>query len=216
MRLFLASEDLGDFPEELLRLAGDGRKLLLISNARDYYPLEKRVAKIGEKLAYFKSVGFDASELDLRNYFGKPEELKAFIDEQKPDVIYSIGGNVFLLRTAMKLSGMDKIIIDGVKNDRFVYGGYSAGIMVTCQTLRLYGHDHLVPEKVPEIYGVEAELDGLGLIDIQLVPHADLPVHLETTKMYMDHFKQAGKKALALNQNAVLIINGDERRVLGQ
>ena len=214
MRLFLASEDLSEHPDELLRLANGGRKMLVITNARDYYPLEKRIAKIGEKLDNFRDAGFGVEELDLRDYFGREEELKAIVDERRPDIIFSIGGNVFLLRTAMQLSGMDKIIWDGVETDRFVYGGYSAGSMVTTKNLRYYGHAHLVPERVPEIYQVDAVLDGLGLIDEYIVPHADVEKWVETTKMYADKIESDGNQAILLNQSSVFVVNGDNKQLL--
>ena len=42
MRLYLASHNLGPYTNELLELAGEGRKALFIENARDYYPDEKK------------------------------------------------------------------------------------------------------------------------------------------------------------------------------
>ena len=73
-----------------------------------------------------------------------------------------------------------------------------------------------MPERVPEVYGVDAVLNGVGLVDYQLIPHADEPKHLETTKEYINRIESAGVKALPLNQEAVIIINGDEQRILGQ
>ena len=178
MRLYLASHNLGPYANELLKLIGEGRKALFIENARDYYPDEKRANDLREKLAMLSKLGFEVDELNLRNYFGKPNELRDFIDSYKPDLIYASGGNVFLLATAYRLSGFDEILREDLARDKYVYGGFSAGIMVICKTIRLYGHDYLVPERVPEIYGVDAVLDGVGLVDYQLIPHADVPEYL--------------------------------------
>ena len=216
MRLYLASHNLGPYANELLKLIGEGRKALFIENARDYYPDEKRANDLREKLAMLSKLGFEVEELNLRNYFGKPNELRDFINLYKPDLIYASGGNVFLLATAYRLSGFDEILREGLAMDEYVYGGFSAGIMVICKTIRLYGHDYLVPERVPEIYGVDAVLDGVGLVDYQLIPHADVPEHLETTKEYIKRIEGAGLEALPLNQEAVIVIDGDSRRILGQ
>lgn len=216
MRLYLASHNLGPYANELLKLIGEGRKALFIENARDYYPDKKRANDLREKLAMLSKLGFEVEELNLRNYFGKPNELRDFIDSYKPDLIYASGGNVFLLATAYRLSGFDEILREDLARDKYVYGGFSAGIMVICKTLRLYGHDYLVPERVPEIYGVDAVLDGVGLVDYQLIPHADVPGHLETTKEYIERIEGAGLEALPLNQEAVIVIDGDNRRILGQ
>ena len=217
MRLYLASHNLGPYMDELLKLIGEkGRKALFIENARDYYPDEKRTNDLKEKLAMLSELGFEAKELDLRNYFGKPNELEKFLQSYKPDLIYASGGNVFLLATAYHLSGFDEILRNDLTNDRYVYGGFSAGIMVICKTIKFYGHDHLIPERVSEIYGVNAVLNGVGLVDYQIVPHADAQKHLETTKDYVCRIENAGLKALPLNQESVIIIDNAGQRILGQ
>ena len=121
-----------------------------------------------------------------------------------------------MLATAYHLSGFDEILREDLANDKYVYGGFSAGTMAICKTIRIYGHDHLVPERVPEVYGVNAVLDGIGLVDYQLIPHADVPEHLETTKEYIERIEGAGLKALPLNQEAVIVVNGNSQRILGQ
>ena len=216
MRLYLASHNLGPYTDELLKLVGEGRKALFIENARDYYPEEKRANDLKEKLEMLSSLGFEVEELNLRNYFGKPDELKEFLQAYKPDLIYASGGNVFLLATAYRLSGFDEILREDLANDKYVYGGFSAGTMAICKTIKFYGHDHLVPERVPEIYGVDAIFDGVGLVDYQLVPHADVPKHLEATKGYIHRIENAGLKAFPLNQEAVIIVDENGQRVLGQ
>ena len=216
MRLYLASHNLGPYTNELLKLVGEGRKALFIENARDYYPDEKRANDLQEKLAMLSELGFEVEELNLRDYFGKSDKLREYINSYKPDLIYASGGNVFLLATAYRLSGFDKILREDLANDKYAYGGFSAGTMAICKTIRIYGHDHLVPERVPEVYGVNAVLDGVGLVDYQLIPHADVPEHLETTKEYIKRIEEAGFKALPLNQEAVIVINGNSQRILGQ
>lgn len=216
MRLYLASHNLGPYTDELLKLVGEGRKALFIENARDYYPDEKRASDLQEKLTMLSGLGFEVEELNLRDYFGEPDKLRSFINSYKPDLIYASGGNVFLLATAYRLSGFDEILREDLTKDKYVYGGFSAGTMAICKTIKFYGHDHLIPERVPEIYGVDAVFDGVGLVDYQLVPHADVPKHLEATKDYIHRIKNAGLKALPLNQEAVIVINGDNQKILGQ
>ena len=216
MRLYLASHNLGPFTDELLKLVGDGRKALLIENARDYYPEERRANDLQEKLSMLSELGFEVEELDLRNYFEKPDELKGFLQDYNPDLIYASGGNVFLLTTAYHLSGFDKILREDLANDKYVYGGFSAGTMAICKTIKFYGHDHLVPERVPEVYGADAVFDGVGLVDYQLIPHADVPKHLEITKEYIHRIENAGLQALPLNQEAVIIVDNSGQRILGQ
>ena len=214
MRLFLASEELGNHADEFRRLVGEGGKVLMVTNARDYYDPGRRIEKVEQKLAIFRENGFAAIELDLRPYFGKPEELKAYIDEFQPDAIYSIGGNCFLLNTAMHLSGLDQIIREGVADDRFVYGGYSAGSMVASKSLKYFGHDYLTADAVPLIYGVDAVIESLGLIDEYVTAHADVPQHAETTKMYIEKITAGGDTPITLNQSAVYVIDGENKQIL--
>ena len=63
MRLFLASENLGDYADEYRRLVGDGRKLLVITNARDYYEQDRRDQKVADTLTFFRENGFEPTEL---------------------------------------------------------------------------------------------------------------------------------------------------------
>ena len=216
MRLYLASQNLGPFTDELLKLVGAGRKALFIENARDYYPDERRANDLKEKLGMLSELGFEVEELNLRNYFGKSDELREYLQAYQQDLIFASGGNVFLLATAYHLSGFDEILREDLANDKYVYGGFSAGTMAICKTIKFYGHDHLVPERVPEIYGVDAIFDGVGLVDYQLVPHANVPKHLEAIKDYIHRIENAGLKALPLNEEAVVIIDNDGQRILGQ
>ena len=133
MRLYLASHNLGPFTDELLKLVGKGRKALFIENARDYYPEEKRANDLKEKLEMISSLGFEVEELNLRNYFGKPDELKEFLQAYKPDLIYASGGNVFLLATAYHLSGFDKILREDLV--LFVKQLNFTGMTILCQNV---------------------------------------------------------------------------------
>lgn len=53
-------------------------------------------------------VGLEIEKLDLRNYFGKPSDLKPKL--LTFGTIWFCGGNAFVLRQAMQLSGFDDII----------------------------------------------------------------------------------------------------------
>ncbi len=217
MRLYLASHNLGPYTNELLKLVGEGRKALFIENARDYYPDEKRANDLQEKLAMLSELGFEVAELNLRDYFGKQDELRDFIDSYKPDLIYASGGNVFLLATAYHLSGFDEILREDLANDKYVYGGFSAGTMAICRELEIYGgHAYLIPEVVKEIYGVDSVMKGVGLLDYQLVPHANLPKWIDGTKEFVRRIEAAGLTPRLLNQEAVIIVDDNGELLLEQ
>ena len=71
MRLFLASQDLGDFGNRLREMVGENRRALVVFNARDCKP-ERGVDKHRELLS---EIGLEFNELDLRDYFGKKDDF---------------------------------------------------------------------------------------------------------------------------------------------
>lgn len=88
---------------------------------------------------------------------------------------YALGGNVFVLRQAMKLSGFDKYLREINVQPNYLYSGFSAGICVLAKDL--HGM-HLVDEANVDPYGYKETLwEGIGLIDFMPVPHFDTPNH---------------------------------------
>ncbi len=77
--------------------------------------MEKTLVNLGK-------IGIEAKRLDLRPFFCKQAELARYIEEKQTGLIFSVGGNVICLATALHESGMDEIIRQGVAEDRFVYG----------------------------------------------------------------------------------------------
>ena len=210
MRIFLASHNFGKHAEELRKLVGDNRKTLVITNARDYYDEEERRSSVAEKLEIFRREGFQAQELDLRAYFTKdPIELDRFVKEYNPGLVFCIGGDVFLLATALAISGMDDIIWRRLEEDVTVYGGNSAGAMVTGHDIEIYERDDLKIEEVGAYYGIEAIANGLGLINQYIIPHADQPKCAKITKFYEEQFAKTGDEVILLGQDDAYIINGN-------
>lgn len=221
MRLFLASQDLGKFPEVLAKLVGEKKRALVISNTRDYYQDEERIQKSLEKtFVNLDKIGIKSKRLDLRKYFGKPEELTKDVETYNPGLIFSIGGNVFCLATAMHESGMDKIIRQGLANDNFVYGGYSAGAMVASEDLGLYNaadfHDKTckMSDKVVQTYHIKPTFQGLSLIPQYILPHMDREDHIDSMKQRLENIKQANKATILLNDADVYIVNGAKQEIL--
>lgn len=215
MRLFLASKALGEFPDRLRELVGSNKKALVISNARDYRLDDKYVDNLmAEKLKMLRDNGFETERLDLRTYFGKQDSLREFLKSYNPGLIFAIGGNVFVLRAAMKLSGFDKLLINMVESDQVVYAGNSAGAMISAETLEYYGHEGLNAQQVEPTYGVQPEMSGLKLIDSFIVPHADAEKHRQTTELYIARIKKANKKVTILKNSDVLVVDGDKTELL--
>lgn len=171
MRLYLASHRTGDSFPELLRMAGAGARVGVISNAVDFIPAADREAyarSVFDPIADFRAHGLYAYDLDLRAYFRRPEALLAELERTR--LVWAVGGNAFLLRRAMRQSGFDAIAPGLIWAERLVYGGWSAGACVAAPTLR--GLEHMDdPAVLAEGYDPEPIWEGLGLIDAAIVPH---------------------------------------------
>lgn len=223
MRLFLASQDLGDFANVLRDLVGDNHKAFIISNARDYYNDANRIAQAVEKsILNLGKIGLHACQLDLKNYFGKSDDLAGFIQHETPGLIFAIGGNVTCLATALHESGMDRIICQGVSDDAFVYGGYSAGAMIASSDLSLYDLElqpgeepalHRMPEITKQVYDLEPYRRGLGLISEYVIPHADYTDHAAIIKGRTTKIQQSGAMPICLNDGDVFVVNGRKTRI---
>lgn len=207
MKLYLSSYKIGNNKEELRNWANEhDNNILVISNALDVFQDgERKTNSILEKSKELEEFGFNIIQLDLRNYFNKPELLKSQIKKFK--AFYVLGGNVFVLRQAMKLSGFDNYLREISSNPDYLYSGFSAGICVLASDLHGI---HLVdePKQDPYDYG-EVIWEGIGLIDYMPVPHFDSPEHPESHLMYdvVSYLQNHNLKYRTLKDGDVIIEN---------
>lgn len=214
MRLFLSSQDLGNYAERAAQLAGDNKKVALIRNAKDELPADERDETTPEKIRMFEAVGFSCEPIDLRDYFGKPNELEAKL--QDFGAIFCSGGNTFLLRRAMKASGLDTILLKRLKEDSVMYGGWSAGACICAPSLRgVENGDRPSPDLVPPDYPSKATIwDGLNLVPFMIVPHCDQEWFRDAAKKTVDYLRQNKLAFIELNDGEVVVVDGDETEVL--
>lgn len=169
MNLYLSSYKLGNNVSYLKRwIKENDNKILLIKNARDtkeQNEAEKNI--IHQDIKMLEEIGFNVTILDLKEYFNKSNELKKFITNNYR-AFCVIGGNVFVLRKAMQLSGFDLYLKENYNNDDLLYIGYSAGICVLYPSL--VGLE-LVDNKI-NIYNSDKIIEeGVGIIDYSIAPH---------------------------------------------
>jgi dipeptidase E len=167
MKLYLSSYQLGNEPEKLVALIGENKRVAVICNAIDSLDGTEREVRVERELSALKSLGLQPEELDLRHYFGKLEAIEKKLSEF--GTLWIRGGNVFILRKAMALSGFDGVI-RRLLDKGIVYAGYSAASCVAGPTLHgieLCDDINLVPEKYPQ----ETIWEGLHLIDFTVAPH---------------------------------------------
>jgi dipeptidase E len=175
VRLYLSSFRMGDDFSRLAEALPAGAAVAVVSNAVDFIPREDRLAyarDVFDPLDHFRSWGFAAHDLDLREHFGRSRELEEAL--AKVHLVWANGGNAFLLRRAMMQSGLDCILRERVLAGTLVYGGWSAGAVVAGPTLR--GIELMDdPEAVVDGYISEPVWDGLGLVDFSIIPHFQSP-----------------------------------------
>lgn len=214
MRLFLASQDFGNYADELGEIANNNKRTLFIINARDERDEYYRREKIIEKRTLLEENGFEwRGELDLRKYFGKERELEEFIKNQEIGHIHVTGGNIFLLRKAFALSGFDKIIKNELERDNIVYSGSSAGSMIMTPDFKYYAQGDRLKVKAPG-YPDEIIWDGLGLIEQYICPHYSTVGHEEVSKMRKEAFDKDGVSYLLLDDSDVYLVNGNSKEIL--
>ena len=171
MYLYLSSYKLGNKTEYLKKWIEKERnnKILLIPNARDAREQSEEEQKIiNSDKRMLEDIGFEVTILDLKEFFTRCADLKKYITENDYRAFYVIGGNVFTLRQAMKLSGFDKYIQENYKRDNIMYAGYSAGICVLSPSLN--GFD-IVDSAINPYNSDEILYNGLEIIDFSIAPH---------------------------------------------
>lgn len=206
MRVYLSSFRMGDRFAELVVHLGPGAKVAVVSNALDFIPLESRLAyarNVFDPLAVFGEHGLEALDLDLRRYFDRPRELEADLADVR--AIWATGGNAFLLRRALRQSGLDAIVQRRVPEASLIYAGWSAGAVVAGPNL--HGLELMDdPEVLAESYQREVIWQGLGLIDSVIVPHFRSP-HPEASaaELAAAWLSEHGVKFLPLRDGEVFV-----------
>ena len=169
MKLYLSSYLIGNNSDELASLVSGRKRVGVIRNALDFSDEQERLEE-GRKREFsdLKELGFFPELIDLREYFDGKKNLRAAINQL--DGLWVVGGNTFILNSAFRQSGLDRIIIELLENEQFVYAGYSAGICVLTPTLEgIHLADN--PEIIPQCYPKEVIWEGLGLLPFCIAPH---------------------------------------------
>lgn len=210
MRLYLSSYRLGDHPESFAAMVTGGRRGWIIMNALDGEDEERRRADVAVQLADLRSIGLKAEDFDLR------EHDAAHLADRfgSPDFVWVRGGNVFTLRAAMAVSGLDALIVERLRADALVYAGFSAAACVLAPSLS--GLEQCDPPEVArETYGI-VRTDGLGILDRPVVPHLDSPSHPGTHLLgrVAESYERAGQPFWALRDGEALVVDGEDPMIV--
>ena len=210
MRLYLSSDRTGCCFEDLVHMAGRKARAAVISNALDLVPMEARQAYAGnvfDPIAHFAEYDIDAFHLDLRRYFGRANDLNEVLKDVA--VVWMVGGETFLLASAVRASGLGVILQRRLAEDSLVYGGWSAGAILAGPSLHgaeLMDNAAAVAAGYPP---GETIWEGLDLIDVHLVPHyrsghAEGPAAEAMAAFY----EAEGLPYETLREGDVMLVNG--------
>jgi dipeptidase E len=213
VRLYLSSFRVGNRPERLLELLRGGTRTVVITNADDYKDAAYRATSVERELNDLRLLGLEPVELDLRRFFDRQEALRPLLEET--DLVWVRGGNSFILRRAMAVTGMDPILLSLLRADRIVYGGYSAGACVMTPSLRgaeLVDDPHVVPDGYPAAVVWEC----LGVLPYSVLPHyrSDHPESPLIDKS-LEFMVENHMPFIALRDGQALVVDDDVREIVG-
>ncbi len=170
MKLYLSSYKLGNEIKKLQEWTVKNKRVAYIPNALDGLKVDQKARKelIEGDIKSLEELGFAVEILDLKKYFGKKQALLE--RTKKLGMVFLVGGNVFVLRNAMKLSGFDELLQKELKNRKdFVYAGYSAACCVLSPTLKQYQEASDITDQ--PYANKKVVLEGVGLIPYSFMPH---------------------------------------------
>ena len=202
MILYLSSQKFGKettFLKEWIKK--HNKKILLIFNALDAKGKEKIDNNINEDKSLLEEIGFEVTIIDLKEYFDRASDLIKIC--QNYSAFCVMGGNVFVLRQAMKYSGFDTFLKDISNRKEYLYIGYSAGSCVLAKELSLLKN---VDEPIDFYNRGEIIYDGIGLIDYIFIPHYKSDYHkAHLIEKCVETCKRDKNKYKALTDGEVLI-----------
>ncbi|SNS85308.1 Type 1 glutamine amidotransferase-like domain-containing protein [Rhodococcoides kyotonense] len=207
MKLFLASYRFGAHAEKFVAMTGTPGRIAVIANAADSWPDAARASAVTSEVRGLRELGFSPEELDLRS-----GDVESALDSVA--AVWVRGGNTFVLRSRLRLSGADEEIARRVRDGRLVYGGYSAGACVASRSLRgIEAADD--PNEVRPTTGSDVVWDGLGFVDVALIPHfGSILDDTQTGAVMVDRYSRDGTPYLTLDDDQVLLVDGDRQERL--
>lgn len=204
MRLYLSSFRVGDRADRLVEMLGGGR-VALVPNALDYVAEPGRTESNERARRELEEVGLDVVEVDLRDFFGGSGDLRSAL---RPFAgVWVRGGNTFVLRRAMSLSGFDTLLPDLLASGK-VYGGYSAGVCVLAPSLEGVGR---VDDPEVDPYGLERTIwEGLAVLPYLVLPHyrSDHP-ESPAIEGEVEYCERHGIAFRTLRDGEVIVVDGD-------
>ena len=204
MKAFLASSpNLNEAQiNELIKLTGKDKvdKILVITAAVEPYGLDPRPDWVDRQLEPLREICNELIETSLEDGSFAPEDLTQY------DFVFVSGGNIFYLAYRLQETGWDRKLIEYIENGG-VYSGSSAGSIILMDNIEHFSSAD-DPAKAPKV------CPGLSLIKEAVIPHADSEKYKEIMDGIADNYREDGLEVISLNDEQVLVIDGDEKKIV--
>ena len=172
---------------------------------------KKKVKKVKKVKSRFYEIGFDSTKIELFDVMKRnPRELVDF------DIIYTLGGNPFLLLDEVRKSGAGAVMSEiAYEYKDKVLMGYSAGTL-------LLGPNMELMNAVDSLLGFNemrlTELNCLELYDFLIFPHYDeFTAEVEGLAEAIRQFEeQSTFEIIRLNDNEGIMIKGGRMQIVGR
>ncbi len=181
-------------------------KVGVIKNPMDLKDEEKRTFLYGLVDKGFSDFGLNKTDIDLRKFEGKADELQQIID--KLDMLWITGGNVFYVRWLIHKINFEQILKQAIEKG-LVYGGDSAGAVILGPTLKY-------SDAIDDVSQVEKVIyDGLNIIDFVALPHWDNEKFKDKLTEVHDHLVNDSIKVITFGDKQSIVINGNQMHIVG-
>lgn len=210
MKMILLSTDfrVNGSVEEVEKLVGKNRKDINFAVINEAYAVENGDHKwiIESMNTIMNNFGGNIEFVNLLALDIKLVEKRIML----ADVIFVLGGNTEYLKNLFEETGFSKLLPELLKAK--VYIGSSAGSMIV---------GHLPSYKTQDKYYGQLEhynvKNYFELLDLSILPHFRAPYLSDRDdKWAIEESKNVSYPVYALSDDSVLIINGNERYVIGE
>ena len=187
-----------EIDEEVVRMTNKENPVFLFiglasSFSDSYYDVMKEI---------YKKLGCKTTYLKKSNILNNPDIVKRKISEA--DIIYMSGGDTTKLVNSLKEYHIDELLLKAA--DR---GCVLSGISAGANTIAKSGlSDYQIINNISENY---AFTEGLGILDIDICPHAD---DLKRQKDLKSSLKNTNKKVLSLENGTALKVEDENFTII--
>lgn len=156
-----------------------------------------------EEQFYINSLIKELEDLGIKVIEFNIAKHESFVNSPEYGIYYVCGGNTFYILDRMRKTGVDKILIKAVKNNKF-YIGVSAGSIIPGPDIEVAGLGDKNDVNLKD-------LTGLGLTNVIITPHYNQKEEKDVEEF---RNKRKGEKVIALMDDQALFIENNKKTLI--